>query len=80
MATHFCPLGSALTAPPFSIFLREQWLLMEMGLDSLEAFVAAHSSSSLPAELTVSQDINSSDSSVNRWWSLLPRCWVAMPW
>lgn len=45
---------------------------MEMSVDGLEAFRDAHSSSSHPAELTISHDINSSDSRVNRWWSLLP--------
>lgn len=53
----------------------EQHLLMaliEMSFDGLEAFRAAHSSSSHPAELTISHDINSSDSRVNRWWSPLP--------
>lgn len=46
--------------------------LIEMSFDGLEAFRAAHSSSSRPAELTISYDINSSDSRVNRWWSPLP--------
>lgn len=46
--------------------------LIEMSFDGLEALRAAHSSSSHPAELTISYDINSSDSRVNRWWSPLP--------
>ncbi|KAL0608355.1 hypothetical protein AAY473_024968 [Plecturocebus cupreus] len=46
--------------------------LMKMSFDGLDAFRAAHSSSSHPAEPTISHDINSSDSRVNRWWSLLP--------
>lgn len=55
--------------------------LIKMSFDGLEAFRASHSSSSHPAELTISYDINSSDSRVNRWWSPLPGVLGGMiPW
>lgn len=61
------------SSPPFSP--GEQRLAQgfdEMSFDGLEALRAAHSSSSHPAELTITHDINASDSRVNRWWSPLP--------